>query len=169
MRKEFTIIYFTQLKLLNAFKYKVTAECLACGKHRPYQHPECLIPVGSHSKERRKVQLPFLFREGETEAPAGLSNLPKFALVRVRARGFPGGSVGKESTYDAGEPGSIPGSGKIPWRKEWQPTPVFLTGKLHGQRSLAGYSPMGHKRVGYNLVTEQQQQGIYGIGSWASL
>ena len=31
--------------------------------------------------------------------------------------------------------------GKIPWRREWQPTPVFLPGKFHGQRSLAGYSP----------------------------
>ena len=33
---------------------------------------------------------------------------------------------------------------KIPWRREWQPTPVFLPGEFHGQRSLAGYSPMGH-------------------------
>ena len=32
---------------------------------------------------------------------------------------------------------------KIPWRREWQPTPVFLLGKFHGQRSLAGYSPWG--------------------------
>ena len=31
--------------------------------------------------------------------------------------------------------------GKIPWSKKWQPTPVFLPEKLHGQRSLAGYSP----------------------------
>ena len=31
--------------------------------------------------------------------------------------------------------------GKIPWRRKWQPTPVFLPGKAHGQRSLAGYSP----------------------------
>ena len=30
---------------------------------------------------------------------------------------------------------------KIPWRKEWQPTPAFLPGEVHGQRSLAGYSP----------------------------
>ena len=30
---------------------------------------------------------------------------------------------------------------KIPWRRKWQPTPVFLPGKSHGQRSLAGYSP----------------------------
>ena len=34
---------------------------------------------------------------------------------------------------------------KIPWRREWQPTAVFLPGKSHGQRSLAGYSPWGHK------------------------
>jgi len=32
---------------------------------------------------------------------------------------------------------------KIPWRRKWQPTPVFLPGKFHGQRSLAGYSPWG--------------------------
>ena len=36
---------------------------------------------------------------------------------------------------------------KIPWIREWQPTPVFLPGKSHGQRSLVGYSPWGHKRV----------------------
>ena len=34
---------------------------------------------------------------------------------------------------------------KIPWRREWQPIPVFLPGKCHRQRSLAGYSPWGHK------------------------
>ena len=34
---------------------------------------------------------------------------------------------------------------KIPWRRKWQSTPVFLPGKSHGQRSLEGYSPWGHK------------------------
>ena len=34
---------------------------------------------------------------------------------------------------------------EILWRKKWQPTPVFLPGESHGQRSLAGYSPWGHK------------------------
>jgi len=33
---------------------------------------------------------------------------------------------------------------KIPWRREWLPTQVFLPGEFHGQRSLAGYSPWGH-------------------------
>ena len=38
-----------------------------------------------------------------------------------------------------------PWVGKIPWRRKWQPTPVFLYVESHGQRSLVGYSPRGHK------------------------
>ena len=38
-----------------------------------------------------------------------------------------------------------PWIGKIPWRRKWQSTPVFLPGESHGQRSLAGYSPWGYK------------------------
>ena len=34
---------------------------------------------------------------------------------------------------------------KIPWRRKWHPTAVFLPGKSHGQKSLLGYSPWGHK------------------------
>ena len=34
---------------------------------------------------------------------------------------------------------------KLPWRREWLPTPVFLSGEFHGQRSLIGYSPWGSK------------------------
>ena len=45
---------------------------------------------------------------------------------------------------------------KIPWRRKWQPTPGFLPGKSNGQRSLASYSPRGHKRVRYDLATKQQ-------------
>ena len=41
---------------------------------------------------------------------------------------------------------------KIPWRREWLSTPVFLPGESHGQRSLAGYSPWGHKELD---MTEQ--------------
>ena len=43
---------------------------------------------------------------------------------------------------------------KIPWRRQWQPTLVFLSGKSLGQRNLAGYSPWGLKRVRHNLVTK---------------
>ena len=45
------------------------------------------------------------------------------------------------------EIGFNPWVGKIPWRREWQPTPEFLPGEFHGQRSLAGYSPWGHKEL----------------------
>ena len=38
-----------------------------------------------------------------------------------------------------------PGVGKIPWRRKWKATPVFLPGKFHGQRSLEGYSLWGGK------------------------
>ena len=44
-------------------------------------------------------------------------------------------------------PGFDPWLGKIPWRREWQPVPVILPGKSHGQRSLAGYSPRDHKEL----------------------
>ena len=47
-----------------------------------------------------------------------------------------------------GRPGFDPWGGKIPWRRKWQPTPVFLPGKSHGQRSLAGYRPGSCKRAG---------------------
>jgi len=41
-------------------------------------------------------------------------------------------------------------AGKIPWRRKWQPTPVFLSGRFHGHKSLAGYKFTGSQRVGYN-------------------
>ena len=71
--------------------------------------------------------------------------------------GFPGGSVGKEPTCNAGDIGdigSIPGLGRFPWRRPWQPTPVFLPGESYGQRSLAGYSPWGYKESDTTEVTE---------------
>ena len=59
--------------------------------------------------------------------------------------GFPGGSDGKESPCNAGDLGSIPGLERFPWRREWLPTPVFLPGESHEQRSLVGYSPWGRR------------------------
>ena len=43
--------------------------------------------------------------------------------------------------------------GKMPWKRAWQPTPVFLPGESHGQRSLANYSPQGHKESDMTEVT----------------
>ena len=56
---------------------------------------------------------------------------------------FPGGSDDKASYYNVGDLGSIPGSGRSPGKGSGQPTPAFLPGKSHGQRSLVGYSSWG--------------------------
>ena len=64
---------------------------------------------------------------------------------KLAAADFPGGSDGKASAYNVGYPGFNPWVRKIPWRRKWQPTPVFLPGKSHGWRSLVGYSPWGRK------------------------
>ena len=60
-------------------------------------------------------------------------------LQKVQGRGcFPDSSVGKESTCNAEDPGLIPGLGRIPWRKERLPTPVFHPRELHGLYRVGG-------------------------------
>ena len=61
--------------------------------------------------------------------------------------GFHCGSDGKASAYNAGDLGSIPWVRKFPWRRKWQPTPLFLPGKSHGRRSPVDYSPWGSKEL----------------------
>ena len=67
--------------------------------------------------------------------------------------GFPGGSDGTEPSE---RPLFDPWVGKIPWRRRWQPTPVFLPGEFHGQRSLVCCSAWDHKESDMNLVNDQQ-------------
>ena len=62
--------------------------------------------------------------------------------------GFPGGASGKEADSQyrrLKRCGIKPWVGKIPWRRAWTPTPVFLPGESHGQRSLVGYIPWGRR------------------------
>ena len=69
---------------------------------------------------------------------------------------FPGGSVVKNPlANNAGDTGSILGSGRSPGEMA-TPAPVFLPGKSHGQRSLVGDSPWGHRGLNMTLVTKQQ-------------
>ena len=87
-----------------------------------------------------------------------------FILLFASAKkgNFPHGSVIKNlpaNTGDTGDVASVPVSG-IPQRKKWQPTPVFLPGKFHGQRNLVGYSPRDHKESGDNLATEHTRKQI---------
>ena len=54
---------------------------------------------------------------------------------------------------DIRDAGLIPGLGRFPWRKSWQPIPVFLPGESHGKRSLVGYSPQGNKELNTTEAT----------------
>ena len=63
----------------------------------------------------------------------------------LKVQGLPRWLSGKESACRSRRPESDPWVGKIPWRREWQPTPVFLPREFHGKRSLVGYSPWGQK------------------------
>ena len=71
---------------------------------------------------------------------------------------FPSGSDAKESARNVGVPGFNPWVGKMPWRREWQLSPVFLPGKFHGQRNLVSYSPWSCKELD---MTEQLTLLLY--------
>ena len=80
----------------------------------------------------------------------GLENLSIDASVSIYAgtvvqEGFPDSSVGKENLPVMQETRVCSWVEKIPWKRNWQPSPIFLPRKPCGQRSLAGYSPWGRK------------------------
>ena len=73
-----------------------------------------------------------------------------YLIFNWETLGLPRWLSGKESTCQCRRcrrHGFDPCIGKIPWKRAWQATPVFLPGKSHGQRSLAGYSPWGRKEL----------------------
>ena len=81
-------------------------------------------------------------------------------------RGLPRWLSSKESACQCRRQEFNPWVGKIPWRREWQPTPVFLPGKSHGQGSLAGSSPWGHKD---SDTTERIRREQRFLSPWTSL
>ena len=90
-----------------------------------------------------------------------LTELTNFQMLSCGIKGvnmeLPWWLSSKEYTCQRGRRGFDSWVEKIPWRRKWQPTPMFLPWKSLGQRSLAGYSPRGCKRAGYVLVTKQEQ------------
>ena len=72
----------------------------------------------------------------------GFVSLGFFVLfISCWSMGFPHSSVGKESTCNAGDLGSIPGLRRFPGGEHGKKTPVLLPEESHGQRRLVGYSP----------------------------
>ena len=70
--------------------------------------------------------------------------------------GLPWWLSGKQFTCQCRRHRFDPWVRKMPWRRKWPHTPVFLPGKSYEQRRPVGYSPWGCKRVGHNLATQQQ-------------
>ena len=84
---------------------------------------------------------------------------------------FPGGPVVKNppSNPEDKRRGFDPRVGNIPWSRRWQPTPVYLPGKFHGQRSLAGYRPWGRKESDRTELLITAQYSIWssvGLRRW---
>ena len=71
-----------------------------------------------------------------------------------------GGSVVKNPPASAQGMGLILGLGSIPWRREWQPTPVFLHGEFHGQGSVMDYSLWGLKELDMTETRQQQRRRL---------
>jgi len=77
---------------------------------------------------------------------------------RLQFKRLPWWLQGKESVCQCRRCGFDPWVKKIPWRRKWQPTPVFFNGKSNGQRSLQGYSPWGPKESNMTECQKQQQK-----------
>ena len=83
---------------------------------------------------------------------------------KAGCRGFPGGASGKESACKCTRHKRRkfdPWVGKIPWRRAWQPTPVFLPGESYGQRSLVGYSPQDHEESDTTEHTQSRMSPLF--------
>ena len=107
----------------------------AQGEHSPQAASPCISHTGWHPCRRKAIS------GGVT---LGKPPLPKHTLWVDLAHG----ASDKESAWQCSwhkRCGFEPWIWKICWRRQWQPTPVFLPGKSHGQSSLAGYSPREHE------------------------
>ena len=121
---------------------------LPSAHHITYPTATTAHPGPPYSRVLSPSPLPQKSNKHRTKTmPCGNGTLSRFsACLRL-----PGDSEGKASVRNAGDPGSIPGFdpwvGSIPWRRKWQPTPVFFPGESHGLRGLVGYSPPGRKEL----------------------
>ena len=77
--------------------------------------------------------------------------------------GFPGGSNDKESACNAGDLDSVSWVGKIPWRRVWQPTPVFLPGESPWTKEPGRLQANGSQRVGHSWATKHRKPPTRGV------
>ena len=122
------------------------------GKESACQCRRCRFsPSVGQMPWRREWQPTPLFLPGKSHEQRGLagyspwgpkeSDTTKQPTLLIIQGGLPRWLSGKESACQCRRCRFNPWVGEIPWRRKWQPTPVFLPGKYQGQRSLVGYSP----------------------------
>ena len=110
----------------------------------PFNDIKCSSKVINHGgMKSKKDAIQFRTRDGAPQE-TGLSNRRVFFCFWSYSSKEYSCQCRRHRTH-----GFDPWVGKIPWRRKWQPTPVFLPRKFHGQRSLEGYSPWGSQRVGH--------------------
>ena len=112
-----------------------------------YSPPDSSVHGLLQARILERVAIPF--SRGSSQPRDGIR-----VFCTAGRMGSLGGSDSKESTCFARKLGFYPWVGKIPWRREWLPSPVFLLGKPHGQRNLVGYSPCSCKDLDTAEVTE---------------
>ena len=146
----YTIMYFYQSKeeILKAF----------CNwSHGIYNY---LLPLSNpfslyFHKVLQLVTILYLVGWPKSSFSKSLENSKFCPIKKKNYPGLPWWLSCKEVTCQFRKWGLNPWVGKIPQKRKWQPTLVFLPRKSHGQRKLVDYSQWGHKRVRYNLVTKQ--------------
>ena len=133
------------------FSCRILLLAVWAGAHHPSQ---VSLPAGRTCEfiltSTAASGLKVCFSKMMLSVPLGLQiECSDLSLLQSR-QGCPGGSVVKNPPANEGDIGDMrlgfsPWVRKIPWRRAWQPTPVFLPGEFHAQRSLLGYSPRGSK------------------------
>ena len=107
-----------------------------------------------HTKRQKKN----VFEETKRHQNEACQQCWKYQMRIQKQLWLPWWLSGKESACQCKRPGFDPWVRKIPWRRKWQSTPVFLTRKSHGQRNLVGYSPWGSKSL-IQLNVEKTLEG----------
>ena len=128
---------------------KAWTSCACCDGNTKLSHPFALVvSLLTKSEEVYRPTQQLLTRlllwncVTTWQSPTETHNPPP---QKKRVGGLPTYLNGKESVCHCGRCRFHPWVRKIPWRRKWQPTPGFLSGEFHGQRSLVGYSPWRHR------------------------
>ena len=112
--------------------------------------------IGEETKALRREAFPVV---ATSPLPLPTTPITTFFLSSYKnERRLPPRLSGKESACNARDVGSIPGSEGTPWRRKWQPAPVFLSGNPCGQRSPAGYSPWGHTELRHGATNNNNEK-----------